>query len=448
MKKRREIKKVLLVFILLSGLIIPLACSDNNSAPTKPSAPSAGGSTNTPTGTVSTSTTPTGTIPTSTSTPTFTPTGAISPSATFTITWTPAFTPAYDNNYGTSAGANGMYYDGTTVYVAEAESKAGIIVNALEQFTNSGGGVLVYNFTGNIIVKGQATPCIAYTGVTQTTSLVNYPMGLAVSSPGGLVGGLPGMVEILDASSSGGATLYAENNYFLCPTASDGGPFSYFTPGFGGASFNNPKCLTADTFGHFYVADTGNGYVDEFDGGGTTTYYDVLGGSPLWLHRWNGSGGGFGAAGVQFKVPNSLACDTFGNVYVGDSGPYGSGGVTTSMVQIYSSGGTSILGSFTLIPGCVVNGLTVDNTGDFYVSDTNNGEVEQYQIISATGVTPAPWPPPSGTVYTQVGLRRAWGDPHSYHEFVPYVPSCLQFIGGGYIVVGDTGNDFLNVFGP
>jgi len=323
-------------------------------------------------------------------------------------------------------------------------------VNALEQYVNTGGGVLAYSNMSNLIVVGQATPCPLYQPTPQIYTLthVNYPGGVAVSSPfGAVVSGVnsyPGEIEVLDLQSGtgGGATLYVENNYVFCPPALDGGPFMNNANGFGGAPFNSPKCLTADAFGNFYVADTGNGYVDEFDGGGGLCSPLC---SPAWLHRWNGSGGGYGPS-VQFKSPNSLACDSLGNVYVGDSGPYVSGGVNTSMVQIYSSGGTTILGSFTLIPGCVVNGITVDNTGRFYVSDTNNGEVEQYQIISSTGVTPAPWPPPNGTVYTQVALRRAWGDPHSYHEFAPYTPSCLQFI-GGYVVVGDSGNDFLNVFG-
>ncbi|HJT25223.1 MAG TPA: hypothetical protein VJ873_11655 [bacterium] len=218
------------------------------------------------------------------------------------------------------------------------------------------------------------------------------------------------------------------------------------TEGFEDAPFNNPKCLTADTFGNFYVTDTGNGYVDEFDGGGALCQPLC---SPGWVHRWNGPGTGY-STNMTFKAPNSLATDNAGNVYVGDPGPYTNGGVNTSMVQVYTSGGTSLIGAFFLIPGCVVNGLAVDSAGDFFVSDTNNGEVEEYQALYNNGT---PWaccgvPAPAGTVLTQAGLVRTWGDPHSSHELLPYVPACIQFLPGNYVVVGDTGNDLLNVFGP
>jgi hypothetical protein len=329
-----------------------------------------------------------------------------------------------------------MYYDGANnLYIAEAENKAGTVVNALEQYTNHGGGVLSFNGTGNCVVIGQATPCAIYTPVLLYCSGLNYPVGVAVSSPGGTVGGYPGNVEVLDIQSSGAASLYAENNYVYCPPALDNGPFMNYTMGFGGAQFSNPKCLTADSAGHFYVADTGNGYVDEFDGGG-----GLLGWSPAWLHRWNGPGSGY--PGLTFKQPVAVACDSARNVYVADAGPYFNAGANTSIVQIYTSGGTSIIGSFYLLPGCVVNGLTVDSAGDFFVSDTNNGEVEEYNVIGWACCAPA-----SPTVFSQVGLVRSWGDPHGYHEFMPYTPACMQFLGAGYIAVGDSGNDFLNVFG-
>lgn len=453
-------KKFLVLLIFLMGLVFPWACSDNKT-PSQPSGPIVG---TTPSGTATVvNPTVTGTLPTSTATGTPTPTGIINtntPTASPTITWTFRPTPAYDNNYGTAAAPNGMYYDavGSIVYVAEAESRAGTMVDAFEEFSNLGSGALtlVYGPTGvaavgNLIIVGQATPCALYQPTPQnfTVTSVHAPQGVAVSSPFGLVGGYPGMVEVLDLQSNGAATLYAENNYNFCPPALDGGPFMNNTTGFEDAPFNNPKCLTADKFGNFYVTDTGNGYVDEFDGGGTNCTPLC---SPGWIHRWNGPGAGYSAS-MNFKAPNSLATDSAGNIYVGDPGPYSNGGVNTSMVQVYTSGGTSLIGAFFLIPGCVVNGLTVDSAGDFFVSDTSNGEIEEYQMLYNNST---PWvccsnPVPAGTVLTNVGEVTAWGDPHSPHEFLSYEPSCVQsLISGGqtFIVSGDSGNDLLNVFGP
>lgn len=130
-------KKILLLFVLFISLVFPWACSDNKS-PSTPSGPVVGNGTTTPNGTVTPITpTYTGTIPTATFTFTPTPTGvAGAPTNTPTSTWTWIATPQFQHNYGTSAAPNGMYYDGAgNLYIAEAETKAGTIVNAMEQYT-------------------------------------------------------------------------------------------------------------------------------------------------------------------------------------------------------------------------------------------------------------------------------------------------------------------------
>ena len=411
-------KKAFLALMTCIGLIFPFACGENNPAPVRPVAPS--GATNTPSGATFT---PTGTLPTATFTPTATPTGILNtPTFTYTptSTWTLVAPPPYLNNYGTSAAPNGMYYDpvNQVLLVAEAENNGSTIINGLETFNVlSSGQTLTLQNLGNLVIKGGATPYATPNATPWsggTTFVVSYPMGVATSN---------NSWGVLDNQLSGGATLYMANfNVYPYPVFTWGGPFENFTDGFGGAKFNNPRCLTADSLGNFYVADTGNGYIDEFDGGG----YDY-GSSPGWLHRWNGD-----SSSTTFIKPVALACDNNNYVYIGDAG------TIPSQVQVYTSGGTTLLGKFSLIAGCKINGLTVDNAGDFFVSDTNNGEVEEYQIVG--GLVP-------GTVATQANLIRSWGDPHSYHEFQPYTPSCLQFI-NNYIVVGDTGNDFLNIFGP
>lgn len=415
-------KLFFLYFFLVVTVLLPWACSDNNS-PSNPSGPSLGGLGGTPTFT--------GTIPTATDTPTLTPTG-IAPS-TPTPTWTFTTPKPYLNNYRTSAAPNGMYFDAGSnlLTVAEAQTQSGTTITAVEEFGVGGGGANLVLPPGvaNIYAQGQATPYILIPAsptpeVVTYGGTYGYPMG-AVSSNG--------TIAVLDSPPGGSATLFVEDNFYYWPPADVAGPFMNWTNGFSGATFRNPKGLTADPTGNIYVADTGNGYVDWFGRGN-----GPLGSSPAWFGRWNGPGAGFGP-GTTFKSPVAVACDNSGNVYVADSGPFVIGGVTTSMVQVFSSGGTTILGSFTLAANCVVNGITADSLGDFYVTDTSNGEVEEYQMM--------PYPFVNGSPSTQCGMVTAWGDPHSYHEFQPYTPSCLQFI-GSYVIVGDAGNPFLNIFGP
>jgi hypothetical protein len=415
-------RKTFFLYFLAVTVLLPWACSDNNS-PSKPAGPALGG------GSSSITPTFTGTIATATNSPTPTPTG-VAP-LTPTPTWTFIAAPPYKGNVGTSAAPNGMYYDAANkaLIVAEAENKGGTVVNGIEQFfVPLSGASAVYQGVGNIFAIGQATPIVLISTPTPEVivdnGIYNFPVG-AVSSNGS--------IAVLDNQTSGSATLWAEDNNWYWPPAGPGGPFMNWTTGFGGASFHNPKCLTADPAGYLYVADTGSGYIDEF---GPGNY--VLGSSPGWIHRWNGPGAGFGP-GVKFIAPNAVVCDAFGQVFVADTGPFVVNGVSSSMVQVYSSGGTSILGSFNLIPNCVVNGIATDSAGDFYVSDIANGEVEEYQMM--------PYPFVPGSPSTLVGLVTAWGDPHSYHEFYPYTPSCLQFV-GTHVIVGDSGNNFLNIFGP
>src|SRR5258708_28822721 len=127
MKKSREVKKFILVFILLcSGLIFPLACSDNNSPPTKPTGPNLGVATNTPTGTLTPG------IPTNTFTPV---PGANTPTPTNTFTLP---VPVFQTNFSTSAAPRCMDLNGVILTVAENEFTSTGIVTEMEEYTGAG----------------------------------------------------------------------------------------------------------------------------------------------------------------------------------------------------------------------------------------------------------------------------------------------------------------------
>ncbi|MGH7738991.1 MAG: hypothetical protein ACREL1_02485, partial [bacterium] len=118
-----------------------------------------------------------------------------------------------------------------------------------------------------------------------------------------------------------------------------------------------------------------------------------------------------------------------------------------SIVQAYAPGGATILGNWALSSGVKVNGLALDGNGDFFVTDTNNGgQVEEYHYGTLT----------PGSINSTVSLLRTWGDPHSEHEFLDYIPASIALVGNAVfpttisaIVVGDVDNDLLQVFqGP
>jgi hypothetical protein len=402
-------KKFLMISLILTGLIFPLACGTNNSGPTTgPLSGVGGGSTNS-----APSNTPTGTVFPGTPTKTNTPS-----SGTFTATYTPTFsipTPVYLNNYGTSAAPNGACYLSPILYVAEGEFRVNGDVTMFEEY-GLGGGQLNGGPIGNLMEIGVPTPDETpyWTGVTVQAVL---PQGYTFTN---------GFWVLLDSSASGAASLYEGCNGFnLWAVPAGASEYPTNTTSYGGSLLNNPHSVCSDNNGNVYVADTGNGYVDEFSTGCADGPYI----SPNWLHRWNGS-----APATLFKQPWAVACDSTGNVYVGDAG------YTPSLIQEYKSGGTTVINQFFTITGCVVHGMTIDQNDNIYVSDDGVfPQVEEY----AGGKVPAV---PFGT------LLRVCPDPHSPHEFLPYAPSFIALAYNGAnlqnIIVGDTNNDLINVFGP
>ncbi|HVM31806.1 MAG TPA: hypothetical protein VMU88_01615 [bacterium] len=407
MKKTERKRKSLAVMVILLAIGLPLACTTNNSSsPTTPI--TIGGSpTNTPSG------------PTATFTPTLLP-GA---TPTFTPTFLP--TPVFLANYDTSASPNGLYYDGTYLYVASGDpgvtmfDKWTVSVGSLSPAPIPGATPVAYSRTrGNLFVTGYPTPqpppptpgiTPAWSG---TTIVANLPQAYAESGP---------YYGLLDSTTSGSATFWSGCET-LDPDSIAIGTSQYpgFTNGYDGIAFSSPKAMVGDGFGNFYVADTGNKYIEEFEG-------DCPSGpppAPDWEHYWDGS-----SSTKPFIKPVALACDSSGNVYVGDAG------YSPSVVEKWASGGTTVLGMWNLAQGAVINGLAVDNNGNFYVTDTGNGgKVEEYTINSSTSAT----------------LVRSWGGPAILPKTM--IPSSIQLIMAGStlvnIIVGDNNNRFLLMFGP
>ncbi len=416
-------KKILALLILLAGLVFPWACSDNKT-PTIPSGPGLGGGGNS---------TPTGTITPGTFTST--PTQAVGAN---TFTPTPTFAlavPVFQGNYSTSAAPRGMEVDGGVLTASESEVRSTGLVTEFEEYTGAGTASLnLYTCgggpcVGNVISTG-CPPPVTTPGATPAEFIpngttLNQVQGFV--NPGGCCGA-GAWSAVLDRTGSA-ATLYAgyigywsstfppQGNYYM--------PFA--SPDYGGIPFNNPQAMTDDGTGgtgHMYIADTGNGYVDEL-----SPYEGSCPDEPLPIHRFNGSPGTtvggtgvvFSAASVTFKSPTAVSCDAAGDIWVGDQG------YSPSYIMEFTSGATTILESWQAVAGCKVSGLAINSgTGNVYVSDSGNNLVEIYS--------------PTGT------LLSAFGDPGpAAHELYPFAPSCIAF-SGGFIYVGDTNNDYIDIF--
>jgi sugar lactone lactonase YvrE len=145
------------------------------------------------------------------------------------------------------------------------------------------------------------------------------------------------------------------------------------------ARFFNPTAAAIDSAGNIYIADGGDHTVRKVTAGGVVTTIAGASGEP-------GSADGVGT-NAQFLYPYAVAVDGSGNVYVTDIGNQNvrkitAGGVVTTLAGTLGIAG-SLNGSALAAQFNLPQGIAVDTAGNVYVSDTNN---DMIRVISASGV--------------------------------------------------------------
>jgi hypothetical protein len=136
---------------------------------------------------------------------------------------------------------------------------------------------------------------------------------------------------------------------------------------------NAPVGVFVDSSGDVYVADWGNGRVQEW-APGATAGVTVAGG--------NGSG----SASNQLSTPSGVFVDSSGDVYVTDQGndrvQEWAPGATAGMTVAGGNGAGSAANQLNQPAGVFVNGA-----GDVYVADTQNERVQKWAPGATAGVT-------------------------------------------------------------
>ncbi len=187
------------------------------------------------------------------------------------------------------------------------------------------------------------------------------------------------------------------------------------------ARFNLPQSVAADSSGNIYVADTANNTIREITSSGVVS---TLAGAAGKSGAANGSG-----TNALFDGPQGVAVDGSGNVYVADTAnntirKITSGTVTTLAGTAGTSGNTDGAAASALFYG--PQGIAVDSSGNVYVADTLN-----YTIRKIT----------SGTVSTLAGLAGTYGSTDGTNSNALFNwPKGLAVDSSGDIYVAD----FLN----
>jgi uncharacterized protein (TIGR03437 family) len=177
------------------------------------------------------------------------------------------------------------------------------------------------------------------------------------------------------------------------------------TPGFSGdglpatsAQLKSPQGVAVDSAGNIYIADTGNerirlvanGIISTFAGNGTS-----------------GSGGDYGdPTQAQLHLPEGLALDSSGNLYIADSANnvirQVSGGVITTFAGNHIAGFSHEGGPAVVAALNVPLDIAFDTSGNAYIADSGNARI---RMVSTAGVITSVVG--GGTTYTEGGLATA-----------------------------------------
>ena len=272
-------------------------------------------------------------------------------------------------------------FDATDVTTLAGSTKGFVDGNSKTALFNSPRGISI-DASGNLYVADQSNNAIrkiAASGVvttlagTGTAGFVNGPAASAqFNQPAGITTDISGNIYIADygnnvvrkISATGIVTTFA-------------GSAKGFIDGFGNFSkFSNPQGVCADTAGNIYVADASNNRVRKITPGSSVSTFAGSGVADLV----NDTG-----AYAAFRRPVATAVDLYGNVYVADIDNNCIRKITPTWAATVLAGGSkgSMDGIGTAAQFNQPNGVAVDRYGNVYVADAGNNRIRK---ISPAGV--------------------------------------------------------------
>ena len=253
----------------------------------------------------------------------------------------------------------------SNLYVADS------LNNLIRKITPAG---VVTTLAGNVQITGNAD------GIGALAQF-DSPTRIAVDSSGNVFVANSGGLTIRKITPTGVVTTLAGN---IRNGGNDDGQSSV-------ARFSYPAGLVFDDAGNLYVADDTNNTIRKVTQTGLVTTFAGLPPNP-------GSTDGIGAA-ARFYLPNGIASDNLGNLYISDAG-------NNTIRKITLGGVTSTLAGTPKNPSSVdglgaaagfgtIEGIVFDNIGNLFIADYTNSIIRKATL--------------SGNVTTFAGTASAIG---------------------------------------
>ncbi len=278
-------------------------------------------------------------------------------------------------------------------------------------------------------MAGTGAAGVGQDGVAATRSNLYAPVGTAPGPAGNLFIADTDNHRIRVVSAGGVISTFAGTGLTPYSGQTSGAPPAMQADGLPALQVNlwAPRGVCVDRSGAVFIVDTNNNRVLRVTPNGATTQ-TVAG---------NGTAGDFGDGGAaplaQLNQPGACALDTAGNLYIADSLSHRIRKVTPAGV-ISTVAGTGLAGfsgdggPATAAQLNAPAGLTVEDDGNLFVSDTNNQRIRQ--------VTP------DGAIRTIAGQGTAGfsGDGGAAPSAQLSAPAGLALDGAGNIYVADSGN--------
>ncbi len=236
------------------------------------------------------------------------------------------------------------------------------------------GRVFKVDTTGNVTVvagNGARGGDFNSDGSPAVSASLVLPTGVAVDNSGDIfiadstsckIRKVSGQTDIISTVAGTGT----------CGYSGDGGPAT-------SAQLEYPHGVAVDGSGNIFIADTWNCMVREVSA--QTGNIFILAGTPLGLNGLGGcgySGDGGLATSAQLELPNSVAVDGSGNIFIADTGNCRIREVSTQTGIISTVAGTSSCG-FSGDGGLATsatlnapNGVARDSSGDIFIADTSS----------------------------------------------------------------------------